>query len=346
MFPRSIPRSCGAISAALMLVGMLVNIAGAQQVPKRIEMELLTAEGFRSEDTRPWIELLASLNVENVRIRSPKDGDQLGIRIDGTTAHITGQLLADGRLSLPKGKFYRSDKASLSTWLSKLTTGGEEAITDKPVHFGLFPRQFVETHDALAVRVDFVTEGKLPRDVLKSISERITLSFVTDTNSKAALASEEPMTDELLGLASGTAIAATLRPLGLVMVPELSSGKVRLRIKSSTEVTESWPIGWPSESTPRELCPDLFKFLNVEVSNTPVGESMKAIAGRLKLILLVDHNGLARGDIDLAKTKVSLPKTNTFYARALERLLFQAKLKHELRIDEAGTPFLWVSPLR
>lgn len=333
------------LALAALLVGILTP-SQAEEIPERIELELVTGDGFRSEDARAWIELLASVKVENVRIRSSRPGDEVGMRISGKTAYVTGFLGADGRLIVPRGKFFRSDKAAIAAWIGKLTSGGEEAITDKPGPFGLLPRQFVETHDGLAVRVDFTTSGKLPRDVVRQIADKLSFSFVTDNASKEALASEEPMQDELLGLAAGTAIAATLRPLGLVMVPELSAGKVRLRIVNSSTATESWPIGWPPSTTPREACPDFFKFLNVEVNNTPIHDSLTAIAGRLKLPLLVDHNGLARAEVDLKTAKASLPKTNTYYHRALERLLFQARLKHELRIDEAGQAFLWISPLK
>jgi len=36
----------------------------------------------------------------------------------------------------------------------------------------------------------------------------------------------------------------------------------------------------------------------------------------------------------------------TFYSRILKQVLFQAKLKYEVRLDEAERPFLWVSPNR
>ena len=57
----------------------------------------------------------------------------------------------------------------------------------------------------------------------------------------------------------------------------------------------------------------------------PLSEVLTAISGRVKAPLLLDHNALAREEIDM-NAKVSLPKTNTYYARALDRMLFQAKL--------------------
>ena len=44
-----------------------------------------------------------------------------------------------------------------------------------------------------------------------------------------------------------------------------------------------------------------------------------------------------------AQAIVSFPLKRTFYKKALENVLFQARLRSELRVDEAGTPFLWIS---
>jgi hypothetical protein len=40
---------------------------------------------------------------------------------------------------------------------------------------------------------------------------------------------------------------------------------------------------------------------------------------------------------------VTLPRTKTYYKRVLDRVLAQARLGAQVRIDEAGTPFLWIT---
>ena len=52
--------------------------------------------------------------------------------------------------------------------------------------------------------------------------------------------------DKLNTLIAGTALAAVLRPLGLVLLPEKAGGNaVKLRVADSLSVKENWPIGWP-----------------------------------------------------------------------------------------------------
>jgi hypothetical protein len=227
----------------------------------------------------------------------------------------------------------------------KLRDGGEDAISMKPAAFGLLPKQLVAVHHALAVPVESPTLGKPPREAAKAIADRLSLKFIADAAAQRALASDEPIGDELQGITSGTALAALLRPLGLIMLPEKNGPDIRLRIAASRDVKEFWPVGWPPKGNPSETLPELFKFLKVEIDSAPLSDAITAISCRVKAPLLLDHNSLAAGQVDL-NTKVSLPTSSTFYARALDRLLFQARLKYDLRVDEAQKPFLWITTLR
>ena len=61
---------------------------------------------------------------------------------------------------------------------------------------------------------------------------------------------------------------------------------------------------------------------------------------------LMDHNGLARQRIDPARVMIEFPESRTYYKKVLSRVLFQVKLKGEVRVDEAGEAFVWISPLK
>ena len=316
----------------------------------RVEIEVCTEEGFPITEVRAWSEMLGELGFANVRIRGAKGSDTAAIQTLGSgtsvSYRVVGILTRDGLLRLPKGSFRVNDKARIGQWLSKLKDGGEEGVTTRPAAFGLLPRQLVEVHEALAVPVGFSTKDKKPQDVARQIAGGLSLKFISDTAGQRALAADDPVLDELQGISSGTALAAVLRPLGLVMFPEKNGTELRLRIADSRTAAESWPVGWPSKNNPRETLPELFKFLNVEIADTSLGEALPAIGGRVKAPLVIDYNALARLDIDLATKKVSIPQTNTFYGKILDRILFQANLKYEIRVDEADQPLLWISSSR
>jgi hypothetical protein len=315
----------------------------------RVDLEVATEPGFAATDARDWNDLLGQAGFSSIRIRggTPSDAPTIETRgmADAPSYRVIGILTNGNELVLPKGKFRLADRGKIEAWLEKLRAGGEEAIHVKTAAFGLLPRQLVELHGALAVPIDFSTAGQKPRDVARRIAEGLSLKFITDPAGQRALATDDPVADELQGLSSGTALAAVLRPLGLVLVPEKAQGNVRLRIGDSRAAREHWPVGWPRKGNPRETLPELFKFLNVEIASTPLTEALPAIGSRLKAPILIDHNSLAREGIEQS-TKVDLPKTNTFYDRVLDRILFSAGLKYELRVDEADKPFLWVTTLR
>jgi hypothetical protein len=338
-------RICLTLLAIVVVRSLFAAVSSAAE--PRVELEVATEAGFLATDARAWTEMLSQAGFSSVRIKS--GAGEPSIQTTGPASapvyRVVGVLTTSNQLVLPKGRFALRDRGPIEAWLRRLREGGEDAIYIKPVAFGLLPKQLVAVHEALAVPVQVSTRGKPPRDVARQIADRLSLKFISDETGQRALASDEPVADELQGLSSGTSLAAILRPLGLVMFPEKSGAEIRLRITSSRDAKEHWPIGWPPKSNPSETLPDLFKFLNVEIENTPLSEALTAIAGRVKAPLLLDHNALARGETNLA-TKVTLPKSNTYYSRALDRLLSQARLKYDLRVDEAEKPFLWVTTLR
>jgi len=341
-------RSTRALILAALAILSAARLGAAEP---RIDIEVCTEAGFPLTSAGDWNTLLGALGLSSVRIRGQKAGDAPEIKRtgkdDAPSYRVIGILTSDGKLNLPnRGRFTLNDKARLAGWFDKLRADGIEAIATKPAAFGLLPSQLVEVHEALKGPVRFSTKGRAPRDVVKKIADSLPYKFVTDTTSQRALGSPEPVADELQGLSSGTAIAAILRPLGLVMVPEKSGGQLRLRIADSRGVKEHWPIGWPPKAVAGETVPELFKFLNVEITDFSLGQTLEAIGGRIKVPIVIDYNALARLDVDLAQTKVELPKANTFYGKALDRILFQASLMYEVRADEADKPFLWISGIK
>ncbi len=315
----------------------------------RVEMELVMEPGFPTDQARKWIAMLDKAGIRGVRIRGGNVGDSVKLEPSGTRDRpgyrVTGILTLDEKLILPGGKFTASDVGGIQRWLAKLQEGGSEGLDSKPAAFGLTPTQLVATHEALAGKVSFSTKAKPPGEVVEKIADTLALKLTTDAAALKALDACDPVGDELMGLSHGTALAAVVRPAGLVMVPVKAAGKVELRITGSKNVSESWPIGWPlpRQKSPKEVVPDLLKFIPVEINDTPLGDALSAIGGRLKVPLVIDYNAVARNRVDLATMKVSLPKSKTFYSKILDRLLFQARLKYELRLDEADQPFLWIT---
>jgi hypothetical protein len=336
------------LTLPLLLLAVIGN--GASAADGRIDLELVTVGEFPNEQTRDWLAMLQKLKLDGIRIHAGTEDDVPEIATEGSekspTYRVKGLLTPGGNLILKGAKFKLGDRTAIGSWMDKLKQGGEEGLTAKPGAFGLLPKQLAAVHEALAGPVVFSTAGGAPKDMIDKLASKLSLNVSLDSSADAALRSAEPFPDELLGISSGTSLAAILRPSGLVFVPVKGKGdSVELKITDSRSVEKSWPVGWSSDKGKGQLLPDLFKTLNVEIADTPLEESMAAIQKRVNVPFLLDQNSLARQRVDLKK-KLSLPKANLSYARILDKLLTQVKCKIEVRLDEADKPFVWVTTLK
>jgi hypothetical protein len=337
--------------AGLLVLALFLPAHAAQAAP-RVEFELITEQGTSPTVAHQWGAALRDLRLDNLRIRGARATDRIGIqqRGDGGSAYykVIGLLTARNTLRVPGGEFRLSDKAGLSKWIAKLKEGGESGLYETEAAFGLTPSRLVKVHQALSVPVTFATKDQRSFDVLKRIAATLPMSFLADAQARRAMSTDDPVLDELQGLSAGTAIAAILRPLGLVMVPQKQTGgEIKLWITDVRRARESWPVGWPPETSPRETLPELFQFANnVNIEDTPLSIALEAIAQRVEAPLLYDHNSLVRQRIDPATVKIPLATGRMYYQGVIDRLLNPAGLTSELRVDEAGNPLLWISTLR
>lgn len=326
-------------------------IAATAWAKPSVTLEMVTEQGVPPTAQQKWLATLKDCGFDHLRIRTGELGDRVGLEVrgqgDSATYHVVGILSANGTLYLPSGgRFTSGDRAAIAAWVEKLRGGGAEGLTDKPAAFGFTARELVALHDRLAAPITFSTRGQNARAMLEKLVRAMPVPVTASAQARAALMTDELVGDELLGVSSGTGLAALARPLGLVIVPRKGANGAELALVDVREAMESWPVGWPSEKPDRDVAPKLFEFLNAEFNDVPLLEALGALEKRLEMPALFDHNSLARQRIDLAAIKVSLPEGKTFYKRILDRILTQAKLTMEVRVDEAGKPFLWISTLR
>jgi len=193
--------------------------------------------------------------------------------------------------------------------------------------------------------VTFSTPGITRREAVERIAAQLGPPLSIEPALADALA-EDSVAEQLQGLSSGTALAYVLRPAGMCLVPRGPGDRPACAVVRARANLEIWPVGWEPERPVREVLPALFEFHNVNIQNVPVGRTLEAIGKILKAPVLLDHNALARWGIDPAKALVTHPRSRTTYGIALGKILFQAGLKYEVRLDEARQPFLWVTSLK
>jgi hypothetical protein len=310
-----------------MLPCLLVCSAAVWAAPP-VDLELATEPGFPLGGERDWIKVLSELPDTNIRVRTARRGDRPEATAKASGGfRVVGILSARNKLHLPGGTYSINDHRALRTWLERLRNDGAEA------------------HTVLKTQVQFATRDLPGEQFVEKMAGRLRLPLEVDPAAAPRLA-RGSIRDELSELSAGTALTIGLRPLGLAMTVKRTGGATRLRVVEAREGEETWPLGFATERSPAAVHPLLFKNVPFEISDTPLSEALAAIQQRLEIPMLFDHNGLAREGIDPAAVKVSLPAGRTYYKRIVDRLLSQAKLAEDLRIDEAGHPFLWIMSVR
>jgi len=347
------------------IIPLLIMSVGAPvvgQESSRVELELLMDSSSASTTSQQWMNLLKDVVPNGLRIRQGTAGEKPEVIRSGNDKsplfRVIGLITREG-LILPNGQTYTmSDKRAIAAWLAKVPEMSNNEPGSGPAAFGLTENQLVSVHEAISAPVSFSTKGLASTEAITKLtgswksasSKSDSWKYPLDVSpaARASFASDDPVLDELEGVSGGTALAAILRPLGLVFAPQKVAGSrsksdIAIRVADARELEQSWPIGWPIEKQTSQVAPELFKFLNVDITDTPLDEALTAIQSRVKYPFLRDHNSIVRQRIDLHQVRVNLPGGKTYYKSILDKVLNQGKMKCEIRMDEAEKPFVWIT---
>jgi len=334
----------------LLLLGLgLLTPAASARAAGSVELELLGDVRGAAMLFQEWSQLLGKAGISNVRFRTVDDLGRPGIDIQGAAERpvyvVTGIVRSRDELELPGRRFRRGELGQLAQWLKDLAERGPAGMAEKKGAFGLSAAELEQVRKDLAESVGFDAKGMARREVVEKIAGQLKFPLRLDAETARALG-DDKVEDVFSDLSRGTVLACVLRTAGYGLVPRRADGRLDYTAAAIRPNVETWPIGRESEKPPVEVMPALYEFRNINVQNISAAAAIVAIAERLKAPVLLDHYALARHGIDPGKVTVSHPNRRTTYSRALGKLLFQARLKFEVRSDEAGEPFLWISTLK
>jgi len=337
------------LRALIILLLILIAPARAADLP-RVSFEILARKGVSATAQQEWYQALTALGISGLRVQAGGETDKPEINSQGSgdsrSFRVTGILAADNMLHVPGGKFSVRDRSGLTRWLENLGDAGVEGVTKQRSAFGLLPSELVKVDNDLARRVGRSTKGRTAKEVARAVADRVQLPFELDPGVTSALARVQ-IEDELKDLSCGTALAAVLRPAGLVFWPERARGEtLHYRVGKPAGKQEVWPVGWEPEKRPSDVLPALFEILNVEIADIPVSEAIEAIEGRLAVPLVYDRNSMALHGADPTKVQAKVPAKRLSYSQVLSQVLAQARMRYEVREDEAKKPFLWITTLK
>ncbi|HTI50083.1 MAG TPA: hypothetical protein VL475_04000 [Planctomycetaceae bacterium] len=315
-------------------------------------VELLTGDEGVGLRAQRWTQIFEKLDV-TLTIRRASPRDKPGVtetKSGGTTreVHILGKLDARGRLVFDDRVYSENDVDKLAEWLEELREFGGQGTPEKQPVWGLTNQQFKVVHGLLSQPLPEDTKDRSIPDALKLFGFPQELPVRLTDSAERRLGEREgaTATQSLEGVSRGTALAVLLAEQGLGFRPRrLPDGAIVLSIEPSSVLREAWPVGWAPVQTGPVLAPKLFSYTQINLDEIELDAVLDAAVDFIGMPILVDKAGLAAKDIDLSQIKVSHPEKRTTWGLALRSLLAQAKVKHELLVDEAGHPFLWVTSL-
>jgi hypothetical protein len=337
-------------SSGLSQSNQSVSPSDEAQKLRTLQLKVVASDRSIVGEQQRWMEMLSGVGADRVLSQTSRESQPTIEETDlGDSVHVavTG-IITNNQLLLPGGKFSIRDKARIRDHLQKLRDDGAEVALAKKMAFGLTAKQLVALHDQLSSPVVESSKGRKATDVARELVNLAGLTTVIDESAKPLIESEEVIIDELQGLSVGTALSAAVRPLGLIVEPKREQGaEIKLHLRDSREADENWPVGWPISDSPVNVSPKLFTQLDLQIRMVALKDVLDAFQGRLEIPFLYDRNGMARKGLEPAEIKVTYVKNKTNYGIAMRKVLEQSKpkMKYELRIDEVGKPFIWISPL-
>lgn len=328
--------------ACSILVASITYCGGASAAEVAIDIEVVMAPGVAITAPQEWAERLGKLGLDRVQIRSARGEEQPATKMNdtGTRVEVLAVLTEGDVLVLPQRKFRVSQLRELREYFANLPEQIiEEGIVRGP--FRLTEQEFRTVLAELAKTLGISTTGKSTRDLLAHCGTQFRLPIQQSPAADEILRAGKPLAVELEKFAAGTALAIALRREGLTLRPAHIPGGLQLVVEQYERGQEVWPVGWKAEETPRQLAPKLYEPLSIEIEGYTLATALTALAPRLTVPVVMDEWVLGELDIDPAKVPVKLPAKKRFLKSALDGMFSQARLACELRIDDAGMPFLW-----
>jgi hypothetical protein len=319
-----------------------------------VSVELMMGDNAGALQAQDWSRVFEQLKVP-VRIRRGLPGDKQGVseQIVGTLRFVKaiGTLERSGEISFGRRRYSRADAEKLGEWLRELQAYGAQGSPKGQPLWGLSDTQFSELYEALAEPVENEIEGlSLTGAIaLMRLPQRYPLRFSSAARQwlETEKSLPEKVRQQFKEFAKGTALAIVLNNFGLGFRPERTpQGGIELVAEPLGESGEFWRAGWEPKDTRPQTAPRLFELVPVELEDVPLVDVLDAISARTGLPIRYDDYRIARYEIDLQYLKVSYPSRRTSWSIVLRGLTNPAKLSHELRIDERGEPFIWISTLK
>ena len=322
--------------------------ASAQNSKRLVELEIFSTPTTPATTQHQWLEALSEVGADRVlakTARKPSPSVEEST-YGGSKVILVKGVINNRKIKLPKKTFSITDKRGIKDYLQSLRADGATTTLAEKKAFGLTSQQLVSVHSNLTGAVAGSSKGAESGAVLKQLIQSLPQKTNLSPSAQSALLSSEKVSNEYRGLSTGTALSIELRRHDLVLRPSPKQGRgVELDILTTSQASESWPQGWPPKTVPVITFPKLFEVTALQLNNIQLDSVLSAISRRLKIEFIVDPAAWETKPVDLSTVKVTFNKPRASYSAAIGNVLSQTRpqLRHEIRSDENGEPFIWIT---
>ena len=209
--------------------------------------------------------------------------------------------------------------------------------------WGLNSKQFDTVFKAMAKPVEAEVQGMTIRQAVKAVKvpREFPIKWAPGTE---AIADDAGKIDHPLRLyGRGTALGIILNEAGLGFLPQRQpNGTLGLLItKQSKEPL--WPIGWLPTLSLNKTVPQFYKQKDVSLPNVSLTRVFKAVEGNTKIPIIVDHYHIRAKGQELEKMMAKVNPRKMSMNRVIRTVTVQNRIGFDVRIDEIGKPFIWIS---
>jgi hypothetical protein len=323
-----------------------------RELPTRVTIELITGREGVGLQAQRWHGVFEQLGVP-FRVRMGRSGEKPSVTETATgrfrEVHVIGQLDRSGRVVLPDHSFTAADGEKLGKYLKELETFGRQGRPEGKPLWGLNEPQFTQVYETLSQSVAADVKGLRIREAVAKIDLPASLPVRFSADADRWLTDEEPETtpvrQEVKGFSKGTALAIVLNDYGLGFYPlRKPAGTIELVVEPVRTAKRPWPVGWePKESLPK-TAPALYEMVPVDLDDVALLDVLNAVSVQTKIPIRFDHYRIEAFGVDPATARVSYPPKKTSLSILVRNLASQHKLLRDVKIDEQGHPFLWITP--
>ncbi|MCR5164081.1 MAG: hypothetical protein K6C40_08705 [Thermoguttaceae bacterium] len=321
-----------------------------------IRLEIFCDGQLQPMEAQQWGRELSGAGFQSVQVRAGASADALDIQPLGSGFYsASGMLTKNNQLLLTGGRrFSLSECRQVKPYLEEKILEMEQAEAEEKEEKAAEGVQDVLLRE-LSVPVGFRTKGFPRKLVFKQMLQSFRIPIRVPSSLKKAFDDEDLVEEELKGVARGTALAYVLRYIGYCVQPERAedqkngaagaNGGLSLRIVSApnADAKKMIPIGY---AAPRATVDELSESFEANVDGASAKRVLDSLQDRLDVPFLYDYNSMAGLGIEPADVVIHQKPGKFTYSRLLNAVLFQAQLQREIRVDEAGNVFFWITTMK